>query len=84
MANLAERQLQVEQFVRKEGIVKGLRLASIVTAFTMAPFWIVSSVSADIYQLDINGYWLATMIYSNISFFVFGFFGKGTLDDLNF
>ncbi len=71
-------------FVRKEGVVKGLRLASIVTAFAMAPFWIVSSVSADMYQLDINGYWLATMIYSNVSFFVFGFFGKGTLDDLNF
>ncbi len=71
-------------FVRKEGVVKGLRLASIVTAFTMAPFWIVSSVSADMYQLDINGYWLATMIYSNISFFIFGFLGKGTLDDLHF
>jgi hypothetical protein len=71
-------------FVRKEGIVKGLRLAAIVTAFTMAPFWIVSSISTDMYQLDINGYWLATMVYSNISFFVFGFIGQGNLEDLNF
>lgn len=71
-------------FVRKEGLVKGLRLASIVTAFTMAPFWIVSSISADMYKLNINGYWLATMIYSNISFLVFGFIGKGSLEDLNF
>ena len=70
--------------VRKEGLYKGLRIASIITAFTMAPFWIVSSISADMYQLDINNYWLATMIYSNISFFVFGFIGKGNIEDLNF
>ena len=69
-------------FVRKEGVIKGLRLAAIVTAFTIAPFWIVSFVSADIYQLDINGFWLATMIYSNISFLIFGFIGKGDLEDL--
>ena len=69
-------------FVKKEGIVKGLRLAAIVTAFTMAPFWIVSSISADMYELDVNGYWLTTMVYSNISFFIFGFIGKGNLEDL--
>ena len=69
-------------FVRKEGVIKGLRLAAIVTAFTMAPFWIVSFISADIYQLDINGFWLATMVYSNISFLIFGFIGKGDLEDL--
>lgn len=71
-------------FVKKEGPYKGLRLASIVTAFAMAPFWIVSAISADIYNMDINGYWLATMIYSNISFFIFGFIGKGRLEDMNF
>lgn len=69
-------------FVRKEGVIKGLRLAAIVTAFTMAPFWIVSLVSADLYKLDINGLWLITMIYSNISFLIFGFLGKGDLEDL--
>lgn len=71
-------------FVKKEGVIKGLRLSAIVTAFTMAPFWIVSSVTADMYQLDINIYWLVTMIYANISFFVFGFIGRGNLEDLNF
>ena len=71
-------------FVRKEGLYKGLRIASIITAFTMAPFWIVSSISADIYQLEINSYWLATMIYSNISFLVFGFVGRGKVEDMSF
>lgn len=71
-------------FVRVEGVIKGLRLAAIVTAFTMAPFWIVSTISADMYQLKINGYWLATMVYSNISFFIFGFIGRGYIEDLNF
>lgn len=71
-------------FVRKEGKYKGLRLAAIVTAFTMAPFWIVSSISADMYALDINSYWIATMIYSNISFFIFGFVGRGNIEDLDF
>lgn len=70
--------------VRKEGSDKGLRLAAIITAFSMAPFWIVSSVSADMYGLDINPYWLASMIYANISFLIFGFIGKGSIKDLNF
>lgn len=70
--------------VRKEGLYKGLRIAAMVTAFTMAPFWIVSSVTSDMYELDINGYWLASMIYSNITFLVFGFIGKGNIEDLYF
>ena len=70
--------------IKKEGQHKGLRLAAIITAFAMARFWIVSSISADMYGLDINSYWLATMIYSNISFLIFGFIGKGNIQDLNF
>jgi hypothetical protein len=71
-------------FVRVEGMHKGLRLAAIVTAFVMAPFWIVSSISADMYQLDVNGYWLASMIYANVSFFTFGLLGHGKAGDLDF
>jgi len=71
-------------FIRKEGTYKGMRLAAIFTSFILAPFWIVSSVSASMYGLDINIYWLLTMIYSNISFLVFGFIGNGNIDDLNF
>jgi len=71
-------------FIRKEGVVKGLRLAAIITAFTMAPFWIVSLVSVNIYQLEVNRIWLVSMIYSNFSFLVFGFIGRGNLEDLAF
>jgi hypothetical protein len=71
-------------FVKKEGVYKGLRLAAIVTSFTMAPFWIVSVISADMYELTINSYWLITMIYSNISFLIFGFIGRGNIEDLHF
>ena len=70
--------------VRKEGLFNGLRIAAIVTAFVMAPFWIVSSVSSDMYELDVNSYWLASMVYSNISFFIFGFIGRGGIEDLYF
>ena len=70
--------------VRKEGRHKGLRLAALATAFTMAPFWIVSSISADMSGLEINSYWLASMIYSNISFAIFGLLGKGNSEDLYF
>jgi hypothetical protein len=61
-----------------------MSITAIVTASAMAPFWIVSSLSADMYQLDTNNYWLMTMIYSNFSFFAFGFSGKGNIEDINF
>ncbi len=64
--------------------MQGLRLAAIITAFVMAPFWIVSAISADLYKLDVNGYWLASMIYANVSFLVFGFVGRGRAEDLYF
>ena len=70
--------------LRKEGLMQGLRLAAIITAFVMAPFWIVSAISADLYKLDVNGYWLASMIYANVSFLVFGFVGRGRAEDLYF
>jgi len=69
--------------VRKEGLT-GLRVAAIITAFTILPFWVVSAVTADMYELTINKLWLYTMVYSNLSFFIFGFMGKGSLEDLNF
>lgn len=71
-------------FVRKAGFDKGLRVAALVTAFAMAPFWIVSAISADMYELEVNHYWLASMIYANASFFIFGFIGRGDIEDLNF
>lgn len=63
---------------------KGLRAASLVTTFVMAPFWIVSSVTMDMYSLELNRYWLASMIYSNISFLLHAFFGYGSREDLAF
>jgi hypothetical protein len=68
----------------KKGGLKGLRIAAIITAFTMLPFWVVSAVSADMYELTINKLWLFTMIYSNLSFFIFGTVGKGRSEDLSF
>jgi hypothetical protein len=65
-------------------ITNGLRAASLVTAFVMAPFWIVSSVTMDVYNLELNGYWLASMIYSNISFLLYAFLGDGKPEDLVF
>jgi hypothetical protein len=63
---------------------KGLRAASLITAFVMAPFWIVSSVTMDMYNLELNGYWLASMIYANIAFLLHAFLGDGSHDDLVF
>lgn len=71
-------------FIRREGKYKGMRLAALVTSFIMAPFWIVSIISADVYGLEISTYWLLTMIYSNVSFLIFGFIGKGNIEDLYF
>lgn len=70
--------------MRREGAVTGARVASLFTAFLMPTFWIVSSISADLYDLKINGYWLASMIYCNLSFFLFGFVGRGSSEDLYF
>ena len=68
-------------FVWKEGYPRGARLAALISAFLVAPFWIVSAVTTDMYDLWINPYWLASMIYTNISFFLFAFFGgKRRLD----
>lgn len=55
--------------------MKGARLAALFSAFLIAPFWIVSAVTMDMYDLRINTYWLASLIYTNISFFLFSFFG---------
>lgn len=71
-------------FVRREGAYKGTRIAALISAFLMAPFWIVTSVSADLYDLSINGYWLASMVYCNVSFFLYGFIGRGNTEDLYF
>ena len=62
-------------FIWKEGASRGARLAALFSAFLVAPFWIVSAVTVDMYDLRINPYWLASMIYTNISFFLFAFFG---------
>ena len=70
--------------IRNEGVYKGSRVTALFTSFSMAPFWIVSAISADMYDLDINGFWLATMIYSNVSFVVFGFLGRGNPEDIYF
>jgi hypothetical protein len=67
-------------FARRTAPSGGLRAASLVTAFIMAPFWIVSAVTADMYGLGLNGYWLASMIYANLSFFLHAFAGGGTQD----
>lgn len=71
-------------FIRKAGLYNGLRVSALLTTFAMLPFWVVSSVTADMYNFEVNGYWLASMIYSNISFFIFGLIGKGDLEDLYF
>ncbi len=65
-------------------ISQGDRAAALVTAFAMAPFWIVSSLTMDLYNLGLNGYWLASMIYANVAFFLYAFFGDGKRDDLAF
>ena len=62
-------------FIWKEGAPRGARLAALFSAFLVAPFWIVSAVTMDMYDLRINPYWLASMIYTNISFFLFACFG---------
>ena len=71
-------------FMRREGAYKGARIAALISAFLVAPLWVVTAVSADMYELDVNGYWLASMIYCNVSFFLYGFFGRGTTEDLYF
>ena len=71
-------------FVRHEGLRKGLRLAALTTAFVMAPFWIVSLISADMHSLEINTWWAWSMAYANASFMLYGFVGGGTPNELNF
>jgi uncharacterized membrane protein (UPF0136 family) len=71
-------------FVRREGPRKGLRLASLATAFVMVPFWVVSLVSADLHGLEVNGWWAASMAYANITFGLYGFIGDGDPAQLNF
>jgi len=69
-------------FMWKDGVRQGARLAAFVSAFVLAPFWIVSAVSADMYDLRINSYWLASLIYANISFFLFALLGNRARMDL--
>ncbi len=71
-------------FVRREGPRKGVRLAALTTAFLMAPFWIVSVISADLHGLDVNGWWAASMAYANISFLLYSFIGDGDPGQINF
>lgn len=71
-------------FIRQAGMLKGARVASIITAFTMLSFWFVPAVSADLHDLELNGWWLASMIYCNIAFFLYGFLGRGSIDDMHF
>lgn len=71
-------------FLWRGGLLAGARIAALITAFVMPPFWIVSSVSADMYDLELNGYWLASMVYCNFSFFLSGFLGSGRAEDLYF
>jgi hypothetical protein len=71
-------------FVRREGPRRGSRLASLVTTFVLAPFWIVSVLSADLYGLDVNAWWAASMAYANISFLLYGFVGDGDPGALRF
>lgn len=70
--------------LHKAGMRQGLRVAALFTAFAMAPFWIVSCVSADLYGLEVSGWWLASMIYCNVSFLLFGLVGRGSPEDLHF
>jgi hypothetical protein len=71
-------------FIRREGPRKGARLAALTTGFIMAPFWIVSLVSADMYGLEINSWWAWSMAYANASFLFYGFVGSGRSEDLRF
>lgn len=71
-------------FVRREGMRKGLRLAALTTAFTMVPFWVVSAVSAEMYGLELNGWWLGSMACANLVFLLYGFIGDGNTRDLYF
>ena len=71
-------------FTKVMQINNGRRAASLVTGFVMAPFWIVSSVTTDMYDLELNGYWLASMIYANLSFLLYAFIGEGRQKDLAF
>ncbi len=70
--------------IGRAGLRQGLRVAALFTAFAMAPFWIVSCVSVDMYGLEISGWWLASMIYCNVVFLLFGFVGRGRAEDLYF
>jgi hypothetical protein len=70
--------------VRKAGLYTGLRVAALISAFVVVSFWVVSWVSADMYDLPLNRWWLVSMIYTNIFFFLFGFFGRGRAEDLYF
>lgn len=70
--------------MRRAGRFDGTRVAAIITAFVMVSFWVVPAVSADMYELELNGYWLASMMYCNAVFFLYGFIGRGTIEDMYF
>jgi hypothetical protein len=63
-------------FVRFAGVVNGSRPAALISAFLTLPFWIVPTLAADLYDLEINKYWLVSMFYVNISFFLHGCVSK--------
>ena len=71
-------------FLRQEGPRKGLRLASLTSAFAMAPFWIVSLISADSLGLELNGWWVASMVFANGVFLLYAFIGDGDPWQINF
>lgn len=70
--------------INRTGIGTGLRLAALISAFVMVPFWVVTLASADLYDLSLNGYWVASMVYANVSFLLYGFVGRGRAKNLSF
>ena len=65
-------------------VARGSRASALITALVMAPFWIVSAVTMDMYDLELNRFWLASMIYANLSFLLYAFLGEGRPEDLGF
>jgi hypothetical protein len=61
----------------------GFRAAAFISSLLLPPFWVVPLVTADMHDLKLNYFWLVSMIFSNVIFLIFAFFGKGTKKDLD-
>ncbi len=70
--------------MQKAGARQGLRVAALITSFVLVPFWVVSLVTADAYDLTLSSWWVRSMAYANLSFFLYGFLGSGKSEDLYF